>query len=101
MMRNNQHINKEKNINKKKAAALQYDSVQKEGAPRLIAVGEGYLAEKIIELAQKGNIPLVEDTEIVNKLVQLPVGVEIPRELYEAVARILIYIYKLDRESRP
>jgi len=82
----------------KKAVALKYDD-KKDCAPRLIAVGEGYLAEKIIELAKKENIPLVKNTEVVSKLVHLPVGVEIPTELYEAVARILIFIYKLDQEN--
>lgn len=99
MMQNNKHLKQEKTIKKdKKAAALQYDLEQKEGAPRLIAVGEGHLAEKIIQRAKEEHIPLVEDKEIVSKLVQLPVGVEIPRELYEAVAGILVYIYKLDKE---
>lgn len=85
---------------RKKAAALKYKGGQEKGAPRLIAVGNGYVAEKIIEVAQKENIPLVEDVEVVSKLVQLPVGAEIPPELYEAVAGILVFIYKLDRESR-
>ncbi|MGI6144389.1 MAG: hypothetical protein GX092_00320 [Clostridia bacterium] len=82
----------------KKAVALKYDE-NRDDAPRIIAVGEGYLAEKIIEIAEKENIPLVENTEVVSKLVHLPVGVEIPQELYEAVARILIFIYKLEQEN--
>jgi len=82
----------------KKAVALKYDEKTND-APRLIAVGQGYLAEKIIEVAKKENVPLVENTEVVSKLVHLPVGVEIPQELYEAVARILIFIYKLDQEN--
>ncbi|MDD2211587.1 MAG: EscU/YscU/HrcU family type III secretion system export apparatus switch protein [Clostridia bacterium] len=86
---------------RKKAAALKYDLEQEEGVPRLIAVGDGYVAEKIIEVAKKERIPLVEDVEVVSKLVCLPVGAEIPEELYEAIARILIFIYKLERESRP
>jgi flagellar biosynthesis protein len=84
---------------RKKAAALKYDLEQKEGVPRLIAVGDGYVAEKIIEVAKKEKIPLVEDVEVVNKLVPLPVGAEIPENLYEAVARILIFIYKLEQEA--
>jgi flagellar biosynthesis protein len=82
----------------KKAVALKYDE-NRDDAPRIIAVGEGYLAEKIIEIAEKENIPLVENTEVVSKLVHLPVGVEIPQELYEAVARIIIFIYKLEQEN--
>ncbi len=84
----------------KKAVALQYELEQQEGAPRLIAVGEGYLAEKIIELAQTEEIPIVENHELVSKLVHFPVGVEIPQELYEAVAKILVYLYKLEQERK-
>lgn len=83
----------------KKAVALQYDQEQTEGAPRLVAVGEGYLAEKIIKIAQEENVPIVEDCEVVSKLVHFPVGAEIPEELYQAVAKILVYLYKLDQEQ--
>jgi len=83
---------------KNKAAALKYDLAKDNEAPRLIAVGEGYLADKIIEVAKQENIPLVKNIEVVNKLIHLPVGQEIPPELYEAIARIIIFIYKLDQE---
>lgn len=82
----------------KKAVALKYDFDNKEDVPCLIAVGEGYLADKIIEVAQRENIPLIENKEVVSKLISLPVGVEIPQELYEAVAKILVFIYKLERD---
>ncbi|MDD2400810.1 MAG: EscU/YscU/HrcU family type III secretion system export apparatus switch protein [Clostridia bacterium] len=84
----------------KKAVALKYEKEQGVGVPRIIAVGKGGIADKIIEIAKKEKVPLVVDTEVVEKLVQLPVGVDIPLELYEAVAGILVFIYKLDREAR-
>jgi flagellar biosynthesis protein len=83
----------------KKAVALKYDMDDKEGAPRIIAVGKGNIAEKIIEIANKEKVPIVENQEIVAKLVQFPVGLEIPQEFYEAIAKILVYIYKLDQEN--
>ncbi|HHZ16631.1 MAG TPA: EscU/YscU/HrcU family type III secretion system export apparatus switch protein [Peptococcaceae bacterium] len=86
-------------IRHKKAVALQYDQEQVEGAPRLVAVGEGYLAEKIIEIAQKENVPIVENQEVVSKLIHFPVGAEIPEELYQAVAEILVYLYRLEKEK--
>lgn len=85
---------------RKKAAALKYDLEQQEGAPRLIAVGDGYVAEKIIEVAKKEKVPVVEDVEVVNKLVPLPLGAEIPEDLYEAVAGILAFIYKLEQDAK-
>jgi len=93
-------VEKEKQISKdRKAVALQYDQEQIEGAPRLVAVGEGYLAEKIIEIAQQEKVPIVENHEIVSKLVRFPVGAEIPEELYQAVAQVLVYLYKLDQDQ--
>lgn len=84
----------------KKAVALQYEQNQTVGAPRLIAVGEGYLAEKIIEIAQREKVPIVENYEVVSKLVSFPLGAEIPEEIYQAVAQILVFLYQLERERR-
>lgn len=92
-------MKKDERINAgKKAIALQYAKEQTEGAPRLVAIGEGYIAEKIIEIAQREKVPIVENHEVVSKLVRFPVGTEIPAELYQAVARILVYLYKLEQE---
>ena len=85
---------------KKQAVALKYELEQREGAPRLVAVGEGFIAERIIELARQHGVPLVENKEIVGKLIRFPLDSEVPPELYEAVARILALIYTLDREEQ-
>ncbi|MGI6783782.1 MAG: EscU/YscU/HrcU family type III secretion system export apparatus switch protein [Aminivibrio sp.] len=78
------------------AAAIEYDEKQDE-APRLVASGKGYVAEKIIELAREADVPVVEDAMLVSALMVLELGEEIPAELYEAVAKILAFIYKLDK----
>lgn len=92
-------MKKDERINAgKKAVAIQYAKEQTEGAPRLVAVGEGYIAEKIIEIARRKKVPIVENGEVVSKLVRFPVGAEIPVELYQAVAQILVYLYKLEQE---
>lgn len=85
---------------KRQAVALEYQKEQQEGAPRLVAVGEGFIAEKIIELAREYGVPVVENREIVGKLIRFPPGTEVPPALYEAVARILAFIYTLDREEQ-
>ena len=87
-------------MGRKQAVALEYDGERQEGAPRIVAVGEGPVAEKIIEIAREHGVPLVEDREIVGKLVRFPPGAEVPPELYRAVARVLAFIYSLDREER-
>ncbi|WP_422446824.1 EscU/YscU/HrcU family type III secretion system export apparatus switch protein [Thermoanaerobacterium sp. DL9XJH110] len=80
----------------KKAAALEYDAAR-DTAPRLVASGKGLIAEKILELARKHNIALHRDPELVEALVQVEIGQEIPPELYQAVAEILAFIYSLDK----
>jgi flagellar biosynthesis protein len=80
----------------KKAVAIQYD--EEVTVPKVVAVGQGLVAEKIIEAAKAHDVPIVEDREVVAKLVHLPLGGEIPPEMYEAVAKILAFLYKMDYE---
>jgi len=77
-----------------KAAALRYDQ-EKDDAPRIIASGKGELARRIIETARKHDIPLKEEQDIIDILLRLNIGEEIPPELYQAVAEILSFIYNL------
>ncbi|MDI9370245.1 MAG: flagellar biosynthesis [Synergistaceae bacterium] len=79
-----------------KAAAVQYDQ-KTDDAPRLLASGEGFIAERIIEIARQADVPVVEDAALVSALLVLELGEEIPGELYEAVAKVLAFVYKLDK----
>ncbi len=83
----------------KRAVALRYDT-ETEAAPRIVAKGQRLLAEKIIALAQQHNIPVHPDPDLSAVLAQLEVGVEIPPELYQAVAEILAFVYRLNRKMR-
>ncbi len=77
------------------AVALKYDSTSM-GAPKLLAKGSGRIAAKIKELAMKHDIPILENKELARSLHTLvEVGEEIPPILYQAVAEVLAYIYKL------
>lgn len=84
---------------RERACALYYDETR--AAPTLIAKGEGRLAQTIREIAQKHNVPLIKDADTATALAQLEIGDEIPFELYEAVAKILAFIYRLydERET--
>lgn len=85
-----------KNINKqKKAVAVQYSS--KDIAPKVIAQGQGYVAEKIIDKAEGEKIPVIEDKALAEDLMNIDLGDYIPPELYEAVAQILVFIARLDK----
>jgi flagellar biosynthesis protein len=82
----------------KKAAALRYDQAQ-DAAPRVVAKGRGKLAEKIVATAQANQIPLVQDSNLMQMLDLLELETQIPPELYQAVAEVLAFVYRLNRES--
>lgn len=81
----------------KQAVALRYQK-EKDRAPRVVASGRGELAWRIIEEARKHGVPLYEDGKLADLLMQLPLNTEIPPELYQAVAEVLAFIYRLDKE---
>jgi len=77
------------------AIALKYDSATMT-APRLIAKGSRKIAEKIKDVASEHGIPILENKELARNLYSLvEVGQEIPPALYQTVAEVLAYIYKL------
>ncbi|MBF0343018.1 MAG: flagellar biosynthesis protein FlhB [Nitrospirae bacterium] len=76
------------------AVALRYRETEM-SAPKVIAKGSGYVAEKIREIAKGNGIPVIEDKPLARTLFKLEVNTFIPPELYKAVARILAYIFKL------
>jgi flagellar biosynthetic protein FlhB len=77
------------------ALALKYDP-KKMGAPRLVAKGADLIAQKIREIAQQHNIPIVEDKPLAQAIFKsVDIGDEIPEKLFQAVAQVLAYIYRL------
>ncbi len=84
---------------KEKAVAIRYDE-HKENAPRVIAKGEGYIAQKIKLIAQENNIPVHQDDTLIELLAQVDIDYEIPPELYAAVAEILCWIYRANNELK-
>ena len=81
----------------KEAAALKY-SPEKGGAPEIVALGRGEKADRIIKKAKENDVPLYEDANLAHTLNYLRIGAEIPRELYEVVAQILVFVSKLDSD---
>jgi flagellar biosynthesis protein len=80
---------------KPKAVALKYEK-EKDAAPRVVAKGRGFVAQKIIEAARAHRVPLHEDKNLVEVLEALDLETEIPPELYRAVAEVLAFIYRLN-----
>ncbi len=84
---------------KKQAAALKYDP-ERNNAPVITAVGQGFVADKIIETAGKNEVPVLENAELSQVLQTLSVGDAIPPKLYEAVARIFVFIFQMDQNYK-
>ncbi len=82
----------------KKAVALNYDE-NSNFAPIIVASGMGYMAEKIVDVANQNSIPVYEDTSLATLLTQLELGQEIPEELYKTIVDIYVYFlnYSLDK----
>lgn len=71
------------------ATALHYASEDVEGAPRVVAQGQGEVARLIVEAARAYGVPCVRDVPVARALAELELGDEIPEALYEVVAEIL------------
>lgn len=81
-----------------RAIALGYDRGEDE-APSVLASGAGSVAERILELANEKDIPIRQDEDLIACLTPLMVGESIPVEAFEAVARILAFLYELNDEG--
>ena len=88
----------EGNIMEKKiqqAVALEYDP--EDSAPKVLAIGKGALAERIIEQAKQSDVPIHKDDKLADTLSKLKIGDMIPPELYEVVAEILVFVDSMDK----
>lgn len=82
----------------KKAVALGYKR-EKDNAPKVLASGNRYLADEIITIAQKYEIPIKKDPDMVEMLSQIEVNREIPPNMYRAVAEIFSFIYNITKKQ--
>ena len=86
-----------KSIKDKKAVALKYNSEMK--APKVVAKGQAYLAEKILENAKENNVTIYEDKALVEELDKIDLGLNIPPHLYEVVAQVLLFVSDLEKKE--
>jgi flagellar biosynthesis protein len=84
-------MNKDNKI--QKAVALFYDG---KNSPTVTAKGTGAVADNIIAIAEQHGVPLCDNSALVELLVQLELGDEIPETLYLAVAYIIAFAYQLE-----
>ena len=79
---------------KKTAVALEYEPTDQ--APKVIASGQGYVAEKIIQTAREADIPVHKDEKLAGSRREIEIGEDIPPELYQVVADVLVFVDAMD-----
>ncbi len=77
------------------AAALGYDQTS-DAAPKLLAKGKGYVADRIVEVAEQSGAAVYKDERLSRQLQNLELGQSIPESLYDVVAEVLVFISKAD-----
>lgn len=82
------------------AVALKYDGATME-APQIIAKGQDYVALRIRELAKEHGVVTMENKPLARALFQrAEIGDVVPNDLFQAVAEVLAYVYKLKGKRR-
>ncbi|MFO7776351.1 MAG: EscU/YscU/HrcU family type III secretion system export apparatus switch protein [Candidatus Hydrogenedentota bacterium] len=85
---------------RRRAVVLRY-TADREAAPHVAAKGTGFLADRILEVARENGIPIHSDPNLVAVLSQLDLNTEIPEGLYQAVAEVLAFVYRMDQRVGP
>ena len=80
------------------AVALRYDK-KKEDAPRVVAKGKGFVAQQMLAIAKRHTVPVYQNQSVTQLLMAVELDREIPPELYQAVANVLAYVYRLDGKA--
>jgi flagellar biosynthesis protein len=86
-----------------RAAALRYrpESPFQDAAPRLVAKGQGLLAERILDLAKQHGVSISKDPDLLAALEPLDLDRLIPPELFQAVAVMLAALYRANKNLSP
>lgn len=85
---------------KRTAVALHYQP-HDDSAPKVVASGRGWVAEKILEVAFANGIKVREDADLAEILAAVDLDEEIPVEAFIAVAEILRYVYAANGTQPP
>jgi flagellar biosynthesis protein len=81
---------------RRQATALVYDAKSVESAPRVVAKGYGLIADMIVQRAKEAGLYVHESPEMVSLLMQVDLDARIPPALYQAVAELLAWLYRLE-----
>jgi flagellar biosynthesis protein len=81
---------------RRRATALRYEGA---GAPKVVASGQGTVADRILAHAREAGVPVREDPALAAALSSMALGQEVPEELWMAVAEVLVWAYGLERAA--
>ena len=82
------------------AIAIKYDK-ENNGAPVVVAKGADLVAQRIREEATKNKVPILENKPVARSLYKsTEIGEVIPEDMYETVAEILAFVYKMDEQNK-
>lgn len=82
-----------------KAVALKYEP-EKSNAPRVVAAGSGYMAQRILQVAAENDVAIYHDDSVATLLSKLQLGQEVPPELYQLVVNIYVYLLNLANSKK-
>ena len=79
----------------KKSVALKYEKGLP--APFILARGRDELAERIVDLARKNDVPVVERAELAEALYMVDAGEFLPEEFFQTVAELLVFVQNVGK----
>ena len=82
------------------AIAIKYEE-GKSNAPKLVAKGVDNVAIKIKDVAKENDVPIIENKPLARLMYkEVDIDSEIPQDMYQAVAEILVAIYKMKEKKK-
>ncbi len=100
MSESNRGKKEQDNIRSMKVAALKYNA-DHNAAPVVVAAGSGYVAQKIVEIADEAGISVYHDDTAATLLAGLRLGQEVPPELYQMVVDVYLAILTASQSVKP
>ncbi len=85
-------------MKKEKAIALKYDDAGS-NAPKVVAKGQGAIAEKIKEKAKEFDVPIFKNEALAASLLNLDLDEQIPPNLYKAVAEVFVWLMQSEKKA--
>ncbi len=81
------------------AVALKYEK-EKGGAPKVIAKGEGVIAQKILQKAEEFEIPIFKNEALAKSLLDLNLDEQISPNLYKAIAEVFVWLMQSEQKAQ-